>query len=117
MRVWIFALLATAAIQAHAQEANVKVVTATITSSGALKECVSLSRTQSLRYWFRAEAPIDFNVQYQDGGNVVYGVKREKLAVGSGTYAAKAAEVHCMVLTNLTAKPVVVRLEYARLER
>jgi len=100
-----------------AQEANVKVITKTLTSSGAHKECLSLATTQSLRYWFRSEAPIDFNIQYQDGDDVVYPVKREKVTIGSGSYVPKAAQVHCMVLTNLARRPVTVRIEFARVDR
>lgn len=113
----VLAALGAMALPAMAQDAGVRVVTTTVTSSGAHKECVSLSKTQSLHYWFRSDAPIDFNIQYQDAGGVVYPVRREKLSQATGTYAAKTSEVHCMVLTNLARKPVTVRLEFARLER
>jgi hypothetical protein len=102
---------------AAAQDANVKVITTTLTRSGAHKECVSLSRTQGLLYWFRADAPVSFTIQHADGAAVAYPVKREKVAMASGTHYAKVAEVHCMVLTNPTQKPVTVRLEFARVER
>jgi hypothetical protein len=110
-------LVLLAVLPAIAQDPSIKVITATIASSGAHKECLSLSRTQSLRYWFRSDAPIDFNIQYQDAGGVVYPVRREKLSMGTGGYPAKTAEVHCMVLTNKARKPVTVRLEFVRVER
>lgn len=113
----LVALLAIQPALAPAQDASVKVVTTTITRNGAHKECMSLSRTQGLHYWFRAEAPLDFNVQYSEAGSVVYPVRREKLAMASGTYYAKLAEVHCMVLTNQSSRPVTVRIEFARVER
>lgn len=109
--------LALTALPVHAQDASIRVITMTITSSGAYKECVSLSKAQSLHYWFRSDAPIDFNIQYQDGSGLVFAVKRDKLSMGTGTYPARAAQVHCMVLTNRAQKPVTVRLEFARLER
>lgn len=109
--------MALTALPAHAQDPGIRVITTTITSSGAHKECVSLSRAQSLRYWFRSDAPIDFNIQYQDASGLVFPVRREKLSVGSGSFSAKTAEVYCMVLTNRAQKPVTVRLEFARLER
>ena len=111
----ISAVLST--LPALAQDANVKVITMTIASSGAHKECLSLSNTQSLRYWFRSEGPIDFNIQYQAASGVVYAVKRDKLSMGTGSYAAKTADVHCMVLTNPAKKSATVRLEFARVER
>ena len=112
-----FAALALMALAAHAQDASIRVITMTLTSAGAHKECVSLSKAQNLRYWFRSDAPIDFNIQYQDGSGLVVPVKREKRSIGTGTYRVKAAEVHCMVLTNRAQKPVTVRLEFARVER
>ena len=109
--------LALLAPPAPGQDASVKVITTTITSSGAHEECLSLSKTQSLRYWFRSEGPIDFNIQYQDASGVVYAVKRDKQSIGTGIFPAKTAGVYCMVLTNPAQKPVTVRLEFARLER
>ena len=100
-----------------AQEASIKVITTTLTRSGAHKECVSLSASQSLRYWFRADAPIDFSLQYRVGDETVMPVRQSKVAIGSGSFAAKVAEVHCMVLTNASGKPVTARLEFARLSR
>ena len=111
------AALMSLSLTAVAQDAGVRVVTTTITSSGAHKECLSLSRTQSLHYWFRSDAPIDFDIQYQDSSGVVYPVRRKHLSVGTGSYPAKTAEVYCVVLTNPAHKPVTVRLEFGRLER
>jgi hypothetical protein len=108
---------ASVALPAHAQDAGIRVITMTITSSGAHKECVSLSKAQSLHYWFRSDAPIDFNIQYQDGSDLIFAVKRDKLSMGTGNHPARAAAVHCMVLTNRAQKPATVRLEFARLER
>ena len=109
--------LALMAPHSHAQDAGIRVITMTIASSGAHKECVSLSKAQNLRYWFRSDAPVDFNIQYQDASGLVFPVKREKLSVGTGIFPARTAGVHCMVLTNRAQKPVTVRLEFARLER
>ena len=73
--------LALFVLPAIAQDASVSVITTTIASSGAHKECLSLSKTQRLRYWFRADAAIDFSIQYQDAGGVVHTVKREKRSI------------------------------------
>jgi hypothetical protein len=117
----IRALLAWAAVLlpavAAAQDPSVKVITTTIISSGAHKECVTLSKSQGLYYWFRAEGPLDFNIQHPEGSGIAYPVKRDKLAMARGTYYAKVAEVHCMVLTNAGQKPITVRVEFARVER
>ena len=92
-------------------------ITTSLTSSGAHKECVSLAESQSLRYWFRADGPLNFAIQVQSGKEVSYPVRTDKVAIGSGSFVPKAADVHCMVLTNVAGRPVTVRLEFARLSR
>lgn len=105
------------ALPALGQGAGQKVITTSVASSGAHKECLSLGNSQRLRYWFRADGPLDFDIQVQVGKEVRYPVRRRKVSMGSGVFAPKVAEVHCMVLTNSAQRPVTVRLEFARLNR
>lgn len=99
-----------------AQDANVKVITTTIAGAGVHTECLTLSKTQSLRYWFRSDAPIEFSIQVQDARGAVRTVRRDKLAKGTGIYPAQRGDVHCMALANPARKSVTVRLEFARVE-
>ncbi|MBI2315834.1 MAG: hypothetical protein HYY28_04600 [Betaproteobacteria bacterium] len=94
-----------------------KVITTSVASSGAHKECLSLAGSQRLRYWFRADGPLDFDIQVQVGREVRYPVRRRKVSMGSGIFAPKVSEVHCMVLTNSAEHPVTVRLEFARFKQ
>lgn len=100
----------------QAQE-NVRVVTKTLASSSAHKECFSLNDRQVIRYWYRADALIDFNIQYVEGNKTVFELKRDRQALGSGSYAPKVASDYCMVWTNAFNKPVLFRVELARLAR
>jgi hypothetical protein len=101
---------------ANAQKnVNVKTVTKTLNSSAAHKECTSLAAAQNLRYWFRADAPVSFNIQYQEGGQVLYPVKKDKVNILSGTYVPKTPGDICIVWTNLNAKPVTLSFEFARI--
>ena len=100
---------------ARAQEGSHKVITTSLTSTGAHKECISLAESQNLRYWFRADAPLSFAIQFQSGKEVVYAVRRGNAAMGSGNFVARTPAVHCMVLTNTAGRPVTVRLEFARI--
>lgn len=113
-----FALFAAAglfALPALAQ--NLVVINKTLVGSSAHKECVNLTDQQQLRYWYRAEAPLDFAIQYVDGEQTLYPVKRGKQAIGSGSYAPKATQVTCMVWTNTGKRPILFRVEFARLAR
>ena len=93
---------------------TVKSVTTTLVSSGAYKECFSLSLQQKLRYWYRAESAVDFNIQYVEGKEMLYPVKKDKTAIGSGTFQPKVAQDYCVVWTNAAKRPVTLSFEFAR---
>ena len=118
MRLPYLAVLVLAAAPALAQNQNLVVVNKTLVGSSAHKECVNLTDQQLVRYWYRAEAPIDFNIQFVENKQTVYPVKRDKQSIGSGSYTPKAAQqVTCMVWTNPGKSPVLFRVEFARLAR
>lgn len=97
----------------------VKSVTTTLVSSGAYKECFGLSAQQKLRYWYRAESAVDFNIQTVEGGATLYPVKKDKSAIGSGTFQPRIAapatsQDYCVVWTNTAKRPVTLTFEFAR---
>ena len=94
---------------------NVKSITTTLTTSAARKECLNLTPQQRLQYWYRADAPVNFAVQYVQGKDTLYPVKKDKQAIGSGSYQPKVAEVYCLVWTNLGRQPVTLTVEFGRL--
>jgi len=99
-----------------AQE-NVRVLTKTLPSSSAHKECFALNENQIIRYWYRADALIDFNIQYVEGNKTIFELRRDRQALGSGGFTHKVARDYCMVWTNAFNKPVLFRVELARLAR
>jgi len=99
-----------------AQE-NIRVLTKTLPSSSAHKECFALNENQIIRYWYRADALIDFNIQYVEGSKTIMEMRRERQALGSGGFTPKVARDYCMVWTNAFNKPVLFRVELARLAR
>lgn len=76
-----------------------------------------MTETQKLRYWYRADKPINFANQYVDGKETLYPVRRDKEALGSGSFAPKSAQTYCMVWTNPDKQAVLFRVELARLAR
>lgn len=97
----------------------VKAVTTTLVSSGAYKECFGLSAQQKLRYWYRAESAVDFNIQTVEGGATLYPVKKDRAAIGSGTFQPRIAapatsQDYCVVWTNTAKRPVTLTFEFAR---
>ena len=96
---------------------NMLVVTKTLLSNAAHKECMAVSEKQKLRYWYRAESGIDFDIQQVEAGATVYPVRQKGQSLGTGTFMPKAAGDVCMVWTNLSKRPVLFRFEAARLAR
>lgn len=94
---------------------HVKSVTTTLNSSGARKECIGLSAQQHLRYFYRADAAVNFNIQFVDGKETLYPVKKDKSAIGSGSFQPRVAQDYCLVWTNLSTRAVTLTFEFARL--
>ena len=115
VRSAIGAALVSLAAPVFAQVPNhVKSITTTLVSSGAHKECFSLTTQQKLRYWYRADAPVEFNVQYVEDKTTQYPVKKDKSAIGSGVFVPKSMQDYCIVWTNASKRPVTLSFEYAR---
>ena len=94
----------------------VKSIVTTLTSSGARKECITLSPNQRLRYWYRAEGVVNFAIQQVSDKGTEYPVRKDKTAIGSGSFQPKSAQDYCMVWTNLARKPVNLSFEFARVD-
>ena len=93
---------------------NVKSITTTLGSSSARKECITLASHQRLRYWYRAEGAVNFDIQYVEGKETLHPMKKDKSAIGSGTFQPKVAQDYCLVWTNLAKHPVNLTFEFAR---
>lgn len=61
------------------------------------ERCLHLDAGQSIRYRFKASAPVDFNIHYHRGKDVFFPVKQAGLREASGTFKARSAEGHCLM--------------------
>ena len=100
---------------ALAQQQNVKVSSRTLVANSAHRECMAVSDQQTLRYWYRGDALLDFKLQ--SATEAVNTLKTERQALGSGSFSPKTSGDYCMVWTNTSKKPVLFRVEFARLPR
>jgi hypothetical protein len=96
---------------------NHVVLTKTLVSNSAHRECMAISERQLLRFWYRAEGPIDFDIQYIENDETTYPVRQSQQSLGSGSYTPKIPGDYCMVWTNTSNRPVLFRFELARLVR
>ena len=72
------------------------------------EECVKLQAGEKRRYYWKADAPVDFNVHYHEGPEVFYPVKRDGMRGDGGTFAAKIGQDYCWMWT---ARDKPVKLE------
>ena len=116
LSAWVALAGLSADARAQSGGPSVKSITATLGSSGARKECIALGSRQRLRYWYRADSPINFTIEYVTDKDTLYPVKKDKTAIGSGTFLPKLPQEYCMVWTNLASHPVNLSFEFARVE-
>jgi len=74
--------------------------------------CGPLAQGAEVRWAFDAAAPLDFNIHYHVGREVVYPVRQPLQVRAEGTLAAAVAQDYCWMWSNRGAQPVplVVRL-------
>ena len=90
-----------------------RVVTKTLVSSEAQKECLSLTNKQRLFYKFRADGPVSFKLSHQDEKEII-DLKRDATGSASGTFAPRMTADHCLVWTNTGKHSVTLRYEFQR---
>src|SRR5215470_13840508 len=72
------------------------------------EECVKLAAGQSIAYSFDASAPVDFNIHFHKGNDVVYPVKRDRIQRDDDRFTAAVAQDYCLMWTNGTQQGVTV---------
>jgi hypothetical protein len=73
------------------------------------EECVQLAAGQSIAYAFEATAPVDFNIHFHKGDDVVYPVQRDQVQRGDERFTAASAGDYCLMWTNTTLQMVTVK--------
>jgi hypothetical protein len=82
---------------------------------GAFDElCVRLGPAESVRYAFDADAPMDFNIHWHRGEDVLYPVKRDAVARLGGRFTATEPQIYCLMWTHRGGAPAALR---ARVDR
>jgi hypothetical protein len=93
-------LLTTASFANDAAKVDVDVAL----EAGKVHEaCERLEKGDRRRYHWKATAPVDFNIHYHRGNDVVFPVRRDGMRGDGGTFVAKTAEDYCWMWTARTA--------------
>lgn len=73
------------------------------------EHCVKLAGGESLKYRFKADAPLAFNIHHHRGHEVLYPIKRDAVLRLSGKFMAPAADDYCLMWENKGAEAVRLR--------
>lgn len=87
---------------------------AELAPGGFAEVCGRLDKGNAVRWNFDAGGPLDFNIHYHQGKQVVFPVKRAGAAKGAATLKVKVEQDYCWMWTNKTAQPLALRLSLAR---
>ena len=61
------------------------------------ERCLTLAAGESIRYRFRASAPVDFNIHYHRGNEISFPVKRPAVRELESTFLAPSADGYCLM--------------------
>lgn len=77
---------------------------------GAFEElCFELDAGGSIRYAFDADGPLDFNLHWHRGREVVFPVRSGAVERRAGVFRASTKQAYCLMWTNQARRPVVLR--------
>ena len=87
---------------------------ATVGAGTFAEVCGRLPAGTTVRWDFDASAPLDFNLHYHVGKNVVFPSKLGAVATAKDTLQASIAQDYCWMWSNKSAKPTTLTLSLQR---
>jgi hypothetical protein len=72
----------------------------TIAPAKFVEVCGKLAKGQSIAWWFKGEQPLNFNIHYHEGKNVVFPAKQDKVSSLDGTLAVPVDQDYCWMWEN-----------------
>ncbi len=77
-----------------------------IEGHSAYEDCFTMKPGDSMDYAFESQGPLDFNIHYHEGGQVIYPVSKTGVTSEKGTCEAETTNYYCLMWTNPHGKPV-----------
>ena len=107
-RLWIIFNILVATAPAFAA-ASAPVQTDRLIAPGKIHEaCMKLAPGARLTYSFNTDTPLNFNIHYHRGNDVIFPVKQDAVKSGADVFEAKTREDYCMMWSNPSGQPVTV---------
>jgi hypothetical protein len=111
----LLALICTAcAVYAWADSpgpADVTVIKARLEPGKLHEECMRLEAGQKRSYYWKSDGPVDFNIHFHRGDEVIYPVKRERMRGDGGMFTAKTGEDYCWMWSAKAAAKIEGSIE------
>ena len=76
--------------------------------------CGKLERGLPVAWTFSAERPLNFNIHYHAGKQVVFAARQDGVAAAQGELAVEVDQDYCWMWSNKSAAAVQLRLTLAR---
>jgi hypothetical protein len=86
----------------------------TVAAGKFVELCGKLPAGQQVRWQFDAGAPLDFNVHYHVGKDVVYPVQLNAVASGRDLLDVRLAQDYCWMWRNKSATPATLAVTLQR---
>lgn len=68
-----------------------------VEAGGIGERCLKLAAGQAIRYDFRADAPVDFNIHFHAGKDVHYPIRQSGVREAKGSFRARRTEDYCLM--------------------
>lgn len=81
------------------------------------ERCLKLAAGETIRYHFRASAPVDFNIHYHRGKEVFYPVRQAGVREANATFRAESADDYCLMWEQRGAATAIVEGSVERAPR
>ena len=82
--------------------------TSTVQPGKFLELCGGLTKGQAIDWSFDADRPLDFNVHFHEGKDVVFPEKQIGVTKASGTLNVAVKQDYCWMWNNKTATPATL---------
>ena len=77
------------------------------------EECLDLSRRQRLHYAFSSAQPVEFNIHYHRGKDIVYPVRLKNIRSLKSVFTPPRDEGYCMMWTNSRRNGVKLQYQFS----
>ena len=72
--------------------------------------CGQLAKDQSVAWWFKGDRPMNFNIHYHEGKQVVFPARQDAVVEAQGKLDVGLAQDYCWMWSNKTDSAVQLQL-------